>query len=87
MCLFLDVKPSLAGGVGTSRTFCKSQTVAKCHTYGRYICVKILEGLGKKCWRPHRFGRLSSFGLNSTNFDVVLYIFKPAIFDTVYPKK
>ena len=26
--------------------------VAKCHRYGRYICVKILEGWGKKCGRP-----------------------------------
>ena len=25
--------------------------VAKCHRYGRYICVKILEGWGKKCGR------------------------------------
>ena len=29
--------------------------VAKCHRYGRYICVKILEGWGKKCGRPHTF--------------------------------
>ena len=25
--------------------------VAKCHRYGRYICVKILRGWGKKCRR------------------------------------
>ena len=29
--------------------------VAKCHRYGRYICVKILEGWGKKCERPNSF--------------------------------
>ena len=29
--------------------------VAKCHRYGRYICVKILEGWGKKCRRPRSF--------------------------------
>ena len=27
--------------------------VVKCHRYGRYICVKLLEGLGKKFTRPH----------------------------------
>ena len=25
--------------------------VAKCHRYGRYICVKILKSWGKKCVR------------------------------------
>ena len=29
--------------------------VAKCHEYGRYICVKILKGWGKKCRRPSGF--------------------------------
>ena len=29
--------------------------VAKCHRYGRYICVKILEGWDKKFGRPHSF--------------------------------
>ena len=32
--------------------------VAKCHRYGRYICVKILEGWGKKCRRPQSFIKL-----------------------------
>ena len=42
--------------------------VAKCQRYGKYICVKILEGWGKKCRRPHRFVKWSSFGVNSTNY-------------------
>ena len=29
--------------------------IAKCHRYGRYICVKILDGLGIKCRRPQSF--------------------------------
>ena len=29
--------------------------VAKCHRYGRYICVKILEGWGKKSRRRRSF--------------------------------
>ena len=41
--------------------------VAKCERYGRYICVKILEGRGKKSRRPHSFVKLSSFGANSTS--------------------
>ena len=40
---------------------------AKCHRYGRYIFVKILEGWGKKCGRPRSFLKLSSFGVHSTN--------------------
>ena len=34
--------------------------VAKCHRYGRYICVKILEGWGKKCGRPCSSAKLRS---------------------------
>ena len=26
--------------------------IAKCHIYGRYICVKVLEGWIKKCRKP-----------------------------------
>ena len=38
------------------------------------ICVKILEGWGKLCGRPHRFVKLSCFGVNSTNcYDFFLY--------------
>ena len=51
--------------------------VAKCHRYGRYICVKILEGLGKKCRRPCSFVKWSSFWVNSTTFDVVLSLNQP----------
>ena len=29
--------------------------VAKCHRYGKYICVKILESWGKECRRPRIF--------------------------------
>ena len=29
--------------------------VAKCHRYGRYICIKILEGWGKKFRRQRSF--------------------------------
>ena len=43
--------------------------VAKCH---RYICVKILEGWGKKFMRPHSFVKWSSFKGNSTNLFEVL---------------
>ena len=32
--------------------------VAKCHRYGRYVCVKILEGWGKKC----SFSKLIAIG-------------------------
>ena len=46
--------------------------VAKCHRYGRYICVKILEGLGKKCWRQRSFVKWISFGVTFTNLDEVL---------------
>ena len=52
--------------------------VAKCHRYGRYIRVKILESWGKKCGRPHSFVKLSSFGVNSTN---CYEVFKPLLFD------
>ena len=45
---------------------------AKCHRYGRYICVKILESWGKKCRRPRSFVKQSIFGVNFTNFDVFL---------------
>ena len=51
---------------------CILHRVAKCHRYGRYICVKILEGWGKKCRRPRSFVKWSSFRVNSFNFDVVL---------------
>ena len=33
----------------------RQDRVAKCHRYGRYICVKILESWGKKCRRPRSF--------------------------------
>ena len=46
--------------------------VAKCHRYGRCICVKILEGWGKRWKRPRSFIKLSILLVNSTNFDVVL---------------
>ena len=32
-----------------------SGRVAKCHRYGRYICVEILEGWGKMYGRPYSF--------------------------------
>ena len=57
-------------------TVAKSR-VAKCHRYGRYICVKILEGWGKKCRRPRSFVKWSSFGANSTNCNVVLSLNQP----------
>ena len=38
-------------GTGQSR-------VAQCHRYGRYICVKILEGWGKKVWETTEFCKL-----------------------------
>ena len=31
--------------------------VVKCHRYSRYICVKILEGWGKKCNRTRGYAR------------------------------
>ena len=31
--------------------------VAKCHGHGGYICVKKLEGRGKKCGRIHSFSK------------------------------
>ena len=51
--------------------------VAKCHRYVKYICVKILEGWGKKCRRPHSCVNWSIFWVNSTNFDVVLSLNQP----------
>ena len=51
--------------------------VAKCHRYGRYICVKLLEGWGKKCRRPRSFVNVSSFQVNSDNFYVVLSLNQP----------
>ena len=45
--------------------------VAKCHRYGRYICVKILEGWGETCRRPCSFVRWGSFWVNSTHFYLV----------------
>ena len=47
--------------------------VAKRHRYGRYICVKILEGWGKKCRRPQSFVKWSSFDVISTNIDEALF--------------
>ena len=32
--------------------------VAKCHRYGRYICVKILEGWGKTCEGDPQFCKM-----------------------------
>ena len=32
------------------------------HRYGRYICVKILEGWGKHFGRPRRFVKMKEFG-------------------------
>ena len=46
--------------------------VAKCHRYGRYICVEILEGWGNKCWGLCSVVKLSSFGVNSTKFVMFL---------------
>ena len=46
--------------------------VAKCHGYGRYICVKILEDWGKKFGRLHRFVIWGSFEVNFTNCYEVL---------------
>ena len=46
--------------------------VAKCHRYDRYICLKIQEGWGKKCGRPHSFVKWRSFGVNSNNWFEVL---------------
>ena len=46
----------------------REDRVAKCHRYGRYICVKILEGWGKKWRRPRSFLKWSIFCVNSTNF-------------------
>ena len=42
-------------------TKCDDTRVAKCHRYGRYICVKILESWGKRCRRPRSFVKWSSF--------------------------
>ena len=50
--------------------------VAKCQRYGRYICVKILEGWGKKCRWPRRFVKWRSFGAHSTNSFEVLSLNK-----------
>ena len=50
--------------------------VAKCHRYGRYICVKIFEGWGKKCRRPHSFVKWSSLRVNCTNFYEVLSLYQ-----------
>ena len=36
-------------------------SVEKCHRYGRYICVKILENWGKKCGRLCRFVKIKAF--------------------------
>ena len=55
-----------------SKLFEMLARVAKCHRYGRYICVKILEGWGKKCRRPHTFVKWGSLGINPTNFYEVL---------------
>ena len=57
--------------------------IAKCHIYGRYICVKVLEGWSKKCRKPCIFIKLSVFGAISTNFDEVLS-FKPALCDRIF---
>ena len=39
--------------------------VVKCHRMADiHICVKILEGWGKKCLRTHSFARLGTFGVN-----------------------
>ena len=40
----------------------RSAIIAKCYRYGRYISVKLLGGLGKKCERPHSFVKWGSFG-------------------------
>ena len=58
--------------------------VAKCHRYGRYICVKILEGWGKNWWRPRSFVKWSSCWVNSTNFDVGLSL-NQLLFPFKYP--
>ena len=42
-----------------------------------FICVKILECWGKKCRRPNRFVKLSSFGVKSTNFVLSSNHFQP----------
>ena len=37
----------------------QKEKVAKCHRYGRYICLEMLEGWGKKCRRPRSFVKFS----------------------------
>jgi len=54
-----------------------SARVAKCHRYGRYICVKILKCCGKKCGRPRSFVKLSGLWVNSTSFNMVLSLNQP----------
>ena len=45
----LTVRTRVGGLGGIVAKDAVEARVAKCHRYGRYICVKILEGLGKKC--------------------------------------
>ena len=67
----------------------RSPRVAKCQRYGRYICVKILEGWGKKCGRPYSFVNWSNFWSNSTNYYEVLSLnhFYVIEFSAFSPKK
>ena len=58
--------------------------VAKCHRYGRYICVKILESWGKKYLKTTQFCKIKQFWGNFHQFWCG-FIFKPAILHTFSP--
>ena len=66
------------GGVGYRAPFANKKKTqaqniyrdAKCHRYDRYICVKILKGMGKKC----------SLGVNEVMSLNQLYLIEVAAF-------
>ena len=47
--------------------------LAKCHRYGRYICVEKLESWGKKCGKTRSFAQLSALGINFSDYREVVY--------------
>ena len=56
--------------------------VAKYHRYGRYICVKILEGWGKKCGKTCSFAEFSSW-LGEIQQLIRSSGLKPAFYDNI----
>ena len=54
--------------------------VAKCHIYGRYICVIFLVSWGKKFGRPNSFAKIMQFG----DKFLWIFVFKPLSFDRIF---